>query len=567
MRGLINLSRVLLLILFVLSAELAAARVTLSDSDTVGVKIYFRQGKSSLDPLFRNNAERLDEFARKLMLLKQDTMCRLEAVRITASFSPEGGDVINGRLLRERGDRLRAYIGTRTGIADSLFKIYSGGIDWAVLTSLVAASNMPDRAMVLGVLQNTPEPKPGNGSGERKRMLTGLSGGRTWSYMERTFFPELRYARVSVDYSRRSIQELAEWKLAHESLTTAHAAMTKVNMAVTDLSLLISHSDLSDDVRSVIGGALDMLQASVDDNPEATQEMEKLISQLDSLDATEEVKALLQAAGRALMEADASLTKAKEAIASAESSLKKAKELVNANPGSVSVHTRTSILLLDNAVSAVSVTISDAKQILDRAKENLSVPRVVAPAPVKTPVSADVGTGGRFRMALKSNLLYDIALVPNIGIEFYLGHGWSIGVSGMYAGWKNEERHHYWQICSGELDLRRYFGRRAAKSPLSGHHLGLYGQAVAYDFETGKTGYQSEFSYGAGVEYGYSLPLGRCLNFDFGIGVGYLGGEYEKYEPVDGHYVWTETKQRHWFGPTKAEVSFVWIIGGGKGNN
>lgn len=552
------------MILFVLSAKLAAAQV--NPSDTIDVKIYFRQGKSSIDPLFRNNAERLDEFARKLVLLKQDTMCRLEAIRVTASFSPEGGDAVNGRLLSERGAGIRAYIGTRVGIADSLFKIHSGGIDWAALTSLVAASDIPDRAMVLGVLQNTPEPVSGNGSGERKRMLTGLSGGRTWSYMERAFFPELRYARVSVDYSRRSIQELAEWKIAHESLTTAHAAMTKVNMAVTDLSLLIRHSDLSDDVRSVIGGALDMLQASVD-NPEATQEMEQLISQLDSLDATEEVKVLLQAAGRALMEADASLTKAREAIASAESSLKKAKELVNANPQSVSVHTRTSILLLDNAVSAVSVTISDAKQMLDRAKESLSVSRVAQPVSVKTPVTADTGTGGRFRMALKSNLLYDIALVPNIGIEFYLGHGWSLGFSGMYAGWRDEERHHYWQICSGELDLRRYFGRRAAKRPLSGHHLGFYGQALAYDFEIEKTGYQSEFSYGAGVEYGYSLPLGRCLNFDFGIGLGYLGGEYKKYEPVGGHYVWTETKQRHWFGPTKAEISFVWVIGGGKGNN
>lgn len=111
------------MILFVLSAKLAAAQV--NPSDTIDVKIYFRQGKSSIDPLFRNNAERLDEFARKLVLLKQDTMCRLEAIRVTASFSPEGGDAVNGRLLSERGAGIRAYIGTRVGIADSLFKIHS----------------------------------------------------------------------------------------------------------------------------------------------------------------------------------------------------------------------------------------------------------------------------------------------------------------------------------------------------------------------------------------------------------------------------------------------------------
>ena len=66
---------------------------------------------------------------------------------------------------------------------------------------------------------------------------------------------------------------------------------------------------------------------------------------------------------------------------------------------------------------------------------------------------------------------------------------------------------------------------------------------------------------GGGLEYGYSVPIGRTLNLDFGIGAGYLGGEYKVYEPIDNHYVWKETRQRHWFGPTKAEISLVWLIG------
>ena len=66
---------------------------------------------------------------------------------------------------------------------------------------------------------------------------------------------------------------------------------------------------------------------------------------------------------------------------------------------------------------------------------------------------------------------------------------------------------------------------------------------------------------GGGLEYGYSVPIGRTLNLDFGIGAGYLGGEYKVYEPIDDHYVWRETRQRHWFGPTKAEISLVWLIG------
>ncbi|MFK2066771.1 DUF3575 domain-containing protein, partial [Bacteroides fragilis] len=31
-------------------------------------------------------------------------------------------------------------------------------------------------------------------------------------------------------------------------------------------------------------------------------------------------------------------------------------------------------------------------------------------------------------------------------------------------------------------------------------------------------------------------------------------------------YVRKETRQRHWFGPTKAEISLVWLIGRGNYN-
>ena len=73
-------------------------------------------------------------------------------------------------------------------------------------------------------------------------------------------------------------------------------------------------------------------------------------------------------------------------------------------------------------------------------------------------------------------------------------------------------------------------------------------------------------NYAGGVEYGYSKPVGKRLNLDFTIGLGYMGGKYHEYLPVDDCYVWQVTKQRHWFGPTKAEVSLVWLLGYGNVN-
>ena len=102
---------------------------------------------------------------------------------------------------------------------------------------------------------------------------------------------------------------------------------------------------------------------------------------------------------------------------------------------------------------------------------------------------------------------------------------------------------------------------------MQGHHLGFYAQIVTYDFEWGGRGYLGDkWSYGAGISYGYSHPMAKRLNLDFTIGIGYLGGEYKEYLPIDNHYVWQVTKQRHWFGPTKAEISLVWLIGRGNTN-
>lgn len=179
-----------------------------------------------------------------------------------------------------------------------------------------------------------------------------------------------------------------------------------------------------------------------------------------------------------------------------------------------------------------------------------------------------------FYMALKTNLLYDAALVPNIGAEFYLGKNWSVGANWMYAWWTHNTKHWFWRIYGGDLYVRKWFGKKAKETPLTGHHIGIYGQALTYDFETGERGYMGgkpggslwdKADYVFGLEYGYSHPIASCLNLDFTLGVGYWGGQYHEYIPMDDCYVWQTTKKRQWIGPTKAEVSLVWLLWKKKG--
>ena len=177
--------------------------------------------------------------------------------------------------------------------------------------------------------------------------------------------------------------------------------------------------------------------------------------------------------------------------------------------------------------------------------------------------------------ALKTNMLYDAALIPNLGIEVYMGKRWTIALDWFYTWFSSNNRHRYWQAYGGYLGVRKYLGgeRLNVKGERSlfptGHHIGAYMLGLTYDVEWGGKGYQaSKFGFGGGLEYGYSKMIGRRWCIDFSIGVGFQDGEYKEYEPANdgtGHYIWLSTRKRHWWGPTKAEVSLKWLFGT-KGN-
>lgn len=171
----------------------------------------------------------------------------------------------------------------------------------------------------------------------------------------------------------------------------------------------------------------------------------------------------------------------------------------------------------------------------------------------------------RFRLppfAVKTNLLYDAALVPNIGLEYFFKERWSVALNWMYAWWKTDRRHYYWRVYGGDVEARYWLGKEGYGNCRSGHHVGVYAQTGTFDFELGGRGYMiDDWGYGGGFSYGYSLPVARNLNLDFSVGLGVFHGVCKEYLPIDGHYVWQVTKNINWIGPTKFEVSLVWHIG------
>ena len=200
-----------------------------------------------------------------------------------------------------------------------------------------------------------------------------------------------------------------------------------------------------------------------------------------------------------------------------------------------------------------------------------------APHPVESSVGAEpdepealpVGSASGPRFFMTTNLLYDAALTPNIGIGVCFGGRFTIFADWMHAWWSNREKRRYWRIYGGDIEARVQLGHGRSDNPLSGHRVGVYASLVTYDFQFGRTrtGVMADkYNYAAGLSYGYSLPVGRRLNLDFSIGVGYAWGRYMKQHLEDDHDVWQSTHSKRWFGPTRAEIGLTWLIGKGNVN-
>ena len=167
---------------------------------------------------------------------------------------------------------------------------------------------------------------------------------------------------------------------------------------------------------------------------------------------------------------------------------------------------------------------------------------------------------GRIIAALKTNLLYDVATLLNYSLEIPIGRKYSALLYHQFPWWKWGESKN--QYCIRFLSVGTE-GRWWFKSPkrLQGHYCGIYSESGKWDFQWNRSiCHQGEF-WSVGASYGYSMPLGECLNLELSLSVGYASIAYRKYEPSDNYeYLWRDPlKSGRWnyFGPTKAQVSLV----------
>ena len=172
------------------------------------------------------------------------------------------------------------------------------------------------------------------------------------------------------------------------------------------------------------------------------------------------------------------------------------------------------------------------------------------------PAEASAAVAPLHRLAVKTNLLYDAILMPDLEVEYRIDDRWSVAVDGSVAWWKKDSRHKYYQIATIVPEGRYWF---RTKRPWHGHYVGLFAGGSWYDLENGNRGYKGEF-FMTGISYGYMFPVGRAVSLEAGLGMGFLHTVYEEYLPIDGHYVYQQTSRTNWVGPVRVKFAVVWRL-------
>ena len=176
-----------------------------------------------------------------------------------------------------------------------------------------------------------------------------------------------------------------------------------------------------------------------------------------------------------------------------------------------------------------------------------------------------LGPSHKVMVALKNNMIYDLALAPNVEVEFSTGKRWSLNVEYKCPWWSDSGCNFCYQLLSGGTEARYWLGNRHTRGRLSGHFLGAYAEGGTYDFQLKKEkGYRGKYYAAAGITYGYVRPLARHLAIEFSVGIGYLDTEYRKYTSYGNDLVWVSSGKYHFIGPTKAKISLVWLLTSGR---
>ena len=464
--------------------------------------LHFRFDRSIVDYGYRDNQQALAALHK--LFADRNRAERIDSIRIRAFSSPEGNAAYNQRLALKRARAVKGYLVWKyPGIPQHRIRTSAQAESWEALREAIGNDTLlPCRDEILQILElDTTESR-------KEALLKKLNAGIPYGYLRRQVLPQVRNASICTVYMNAE---------GRDTLYMNAEGRDSLPISAERRDTLYMNAEGRDSSLT--------LRMTGKDKAEATG-----TSGADN----------------------AGVTDTCHSERSEESPL-------------TGITDNTGITGITNNTNATNNTnITDIRHS-ERSEESpltgiTNNARIADNARITN--NASIATHTRPLFALKTNLLFDAALMPNIELELPIGKRWSLNAEYIFPWWLINDDRYCLQLLMGGLEGRYWFGNREKRQALTGHFAGLYAGGGKYDLQWDTKGYQGEFFIAAGISYGYAHPIARNLRLEYNIGIGMLRTNYRHYHTRDNHrtLLWQENGEYTWLGPTKLKVSLVWLI-------
>ena len=549
--------------------------------------LHFRFDRSLVDYGYRDNHRVLAAMHE----IFADSLCvsRIDSVCIQAFSSPEGNITYNQRLALQRAQAVKGYLVWKyPGLNQYRIRTSAQAESWDALRDVALNDTLlPCRDEILQILAlNTSESR-------KEALLKKLNVGIPYRHINQWILPALRNASICTVYMRPLRHAQQGSRLIADAQGNNMKEYQKADGAeITDDTEVINGvrvekgndtnangTEIINGVRVTKGNTTNAngtetvngvrVAKGNDTNANGTEVINGVRvtkGNIANANGTETVSGVRVTEGNV---ANANGTEVINGVRVAKGNVTNANGTKTVNGVNIAKDNDTNAngteVINGVRVAKGNTTNANGTELTDNT-EIIGSTKVTGNTPAKG--SANAVTPGKSRrhplFAVKTNLLFDAALMPNIELEVPIGKRWSLNGEYMFPWWLINDDRYCLQILMGGLEVRYWPGRRSGRDVLTGHFLGLYAGGGKYDLQWDKNGYQGEFFIAAGVSYGYAHSIARNLRLEYNIGIGMLRTDYRHYHSRDNHrtLLWQENGEYTWLGPTKLKISLVWLITG-----
>ena len=492
--------------------------------------LHFRFDRSMVDYGYRDN----NRILAAMHKIFADSLCvsRIDSVCIQAFSSPEGDADYNRRLALRRAQAVKGYLVWKyPGLNQYRIRTSAQAESWDALRDVALNDTLlPCRDEILQIL------KLNTGEKRKEALLKKLNTGIPYRHISQWILPELRNASICTVYMRPLRHAQQGSRLVADAQGNNGKEYQKAD-----------GTEITDDTEVVNGVRVAKGNDTNANGTEVINGVRVATDNIANANGTETVNGVRVTKGN---DTNANGTEVINGVRVAKGND------TNANGTEVINGVRVA---KGNDTNANGTELTDNTAITGSTQVTGNA---------QTTGSANAIAPGKSRrrplFAVKTNLLFDAALMPNIELEVPIGKRWSLNGEYMFPWWLINDDRYCLQILMGGLEVRYRPGKRSGRDVLTGHFIGLYAGGGKYDLQWDKNGYQGEFFIAAGVSYGYAHSIARNLRLEYNIGIGMLRTDYRHYHSRDNHrtLLWQENGEYTWLGPTKLKISLVWLITG-----